>query len=140
MRKGSWVTRLAMSVVMLSIACTVAFPFYYIVVNTFKTQQQTSVSPLGLPTSINLTNYRNVWDNIPVLQSFENTLRVTVLSVVVMLLVGSMAAYGIVMRKTRSSRRIHVVLLLALAVPFQVTLIPIYQAFVNLHLIDSLMG
>jgi raffinose/stachyose/melibiose transport system permease protein len=57
-----------------------------------------------------------------------------------MLLVGSMAAYGIVMRKTRSSRRIHVVLLLALAVPFQVTLIPIYEAFVSLHLIDSLNG
>jgi raffinose/stachyose/melibiose transport system permease protein len=140
MRKGSWVTRLAMSVVMLSIAFTFAVPFYYIVVNTFKTQQQTSVSPLGLPTSFNLSNYKNVWDNIPVLQSFENTLRVTVLSVVVMLLVGSMAAYSIVMRKTRSSRRIHVVLLLALAVPFQVTLIPIYEAFVSLHLIDSLNG
>jgi raffinose/stachyose/melibiose transport system permease protein len=98
------------------------------------------VSPLGLPTSLNLTNYKNVWDNIPVLHSFENTLRVTVLSVVVMLLVGSMAAYSIVMRKTRSSRRIHVVLLLALAVPFQVTLIPIYEAFVSLHLIDSLNG
>jgi raffinose/stachyose/melibiose transport system permease protein len=140
MRKGSWVTRLATSVVMLSVAFTFAVPFYYIVVNTFKTQQQTSVSPLGLPTSLNLTNYKNVWDNIPVLQSFGNTLRVTVLSVVVMLLVGSMAAYGIVMRKTRSSRRIHVVLLLALAVPFQVTLIPIYEAFVSLHLIDSLNG
>jgi raffinose/stachyose/melibiose transport system permease protein len=140
MRKGSWVTRLAMSVVMLSIAFTFAVPFYYIVVNTFKTQQQTSVSPLGLPTSFNLSNYKNVWDNIPVLQSFENTLRVTVLSVVVMLLVGSMAAYSIVMRRTRSSRRIHVVLLLALAVPFQVTLIPIYEAFVSLHLIDSLNG
>jgi raffinose/stachyose/melibiose transport system permease protein len=140
MRTGSWVTRLAMSVVMLSIAFTFAVPFYYIVVNTFKTQQQTSVSPLGLPTSFNLSNYKNVWDNIPVLQSFENTLRVTVLSVVVMLLVGSMAAYSIVMRRTRSSRRIHVVLLLALAVPFQVTLIPIYEAFVSLHLIDSLNG
>jgi raffinose/stachyose/melibiose transport system permease protein len=115
MRRGSWVTRLATSVVMLSIACTVAFPFYYIIVNTFKSQQQTSESPLGFPTSLDLTNYKNVWDNIPVLQSFGNTLRVTVLSVLLMLL-------------------------LALAVPFQVTLIPIYQAFVKLHLVDSLNG
>jgi raffinose/stachyose/melibiose transport system permease protein len=140
MRRGSWVTRLATSVVMLSIACTVAFPFYYIIVNTFKSQQQTSESPLGFPTSLDLTNYKNVWDNIPVLQSFGNTLRVTVLSVLLMLLVGSMAAYSIVMRKTPASRRIHIILLLALAVPFQVTLIPIYQAFVKLHLVDSLNG
>ncbi|HTW09902.1 MAG TPA: hypothetical protein VME46_20535, partial [Acidimicrobiales bacterium] len=95
MRRSSWVSRLALSIVMLSIACTVAVPFYYIIVNTFKTQQQTSVSPLGLPTSFNLTNYKNVWDNIPVLQSFWNTLRVTVVSVVMMLLFGSMAAYSI---------------------------------------------
>ena len=74
MRKSSWLSRLALSIVMLSIACTVAVPFYYIVVNTFKTQQQTSVSPLGFPTSFNFTNYKNVWDNIPVLQSFWNTL------------------------------------------------------------------
>jgi raffinose/stachyose/melibiose transport system permease protein len=139
-RKSSWLSRFALSVVMLSIACTVAVPFYYIIVNTFKTQQQTSVSPLGLPTSFNLTNYKNVWDNIPVLQSFWNTLRVTVVSVVLMLLFGSMAAYSVVMRKTRASKRIHIVLLLALAVPFQVTLIPIYQAFVKFHLIDSLNG
>jgi raffinose/stachyose/melibiose transport system permease protein len=125
---------------MLSIACTVAVPFYYIIVNTFKTQQQTSVSPLGFPTSFNFTNYKNVWDNIPVLQSFWNTLRVTAVSVVLMLLFGSMAAYSVVMRKTRSSKRIHIILLLALAVPFQVTLIPIYQAFVKFHLIDSLNG
>jgi raffinose/stachyose/melibiose transport system permease protein len=140
MRRSSWVSRLALSIVMLSIACTVAVPFYYIIVNTFKTQQQTSVSPLGLPTSLNLTNYKNVWDNIPVLQSFWNTLRITVVSVVLMLLFGSMAAYSIVMRKTRASKRTHVILLLALAVPFQVTIIPIYQAFVKLHLIDSLNG
>ena len=57
-----------------------------------------------------------------------------------MLLFGSMAAYSVVMRKTRSSKRIHIILLLALAVPFQVTLIPIYQAFVKFHLIDSLNG
>jgi raffinose/stachyose/melibiose transport system permease protein len=140
MRKSSWLSRLALSIVMLSIACTVAVPFYYIIVNTFKTQQQTSVSPLGFPTSFNFTNYKNVWDNIPVLQSFWNTLRVTAVSVVLMLLFGSMAAYSVVMRKTRSSKRIHIILLLALAVPFQVTLIPIYQAFVKFHLIDSLNG
>jgi raffinose/stachyose/melibiose transport system permease protein len=140
MRKSSWLSRLALSIVMLSIACTVAVPFYYIVVNTFKTQQQTSVSPLGFPTSFNFTNYKNVWDNIPVLQSFWNTLRVTVVSVVLMLLFGSMAAYSVVMRKARASKRIHIILLLALAVPFQVTLIPIYQAFVKFHLIDSLNG
>ena len=36
--------------------------------------------------------------------------------------------------------RLRLVLLLALAVPFQVILVPLYQFFVSLHLVDSLNG
>jgi raffinose/stachyose/melibiose transport system permease protein len=138
--KSSKAGRIATSIVMLSVACAVALPFYYIIVNTFKNQQQTSESPLGLPTSLTLSNYRNVFDTVPVWHSFANTLYVTVLAVTVMLAVGTMAAYGVVMRRTRSSRRIHLVLVLALAVPFQVILVPLYQLFVKFHLVDSLNG
>jgi raffinose/stachyose/melibiose transport system permease protein len=81
-----------------------------------------------------------VLDTVPVWHSMWNTLYVTVLSVLLMLLIGTMAAYGVVMRQTRSSRRIHLGLLLALAVPFQVILVPLYQFFVSLHLVDSLNG
>jgi raffinose/stachyose/melibiose transport system permease protein len=138
--KESRAGKIALSIVMLSIACAVALPFYYIVVNTFKTQQQTSQSPLGLPSSLTLSNYRQVLDTVPVWHSMWNTLYVTAGSVLLMLLIGTMAAYGVVMRRTRSSRRIHLVLLLALAVPFQVILVPLYQFFVSLHLVDSLNG
>ncbi len=132
--------KIALSIVMLSIACAVALPFYYIIVNTFKTQQQTSASPLGLPTSLTLSNYRSVLDTVPVWHSMWNTAYVTGLSVLLMLLIGTMAAYGVVMRRTRGSRPIHVALLLALAVPFQVILVPLYQFFVKLHLVDNLDG
>jgi raffinose/stachyose/melibiose transport system permease protein len=132
--------KIALSIVMLSIACAVALPFYYIITNTFKTQQQTSESPLGFPSSLTLANYRQVLDTVPVWHSMWNTLYVTVLSVLLMLLIGTMAAYGVVMRATPGSRRIHLVLLLALAVPFQVILVPLYQFFVSLHLVDSLNG
>jgi raffinose/stachyose/melibiose transport system permease protein len=116
--------KIALSIVMLSIACAVALPFYYIIVNTFKTQQQTSESPLGLPSSLSLSNYRQVLDTVPIWHSMWNTLYVTVLSV----------------RRTRSSRRVHLVLVMALAVPFQVILVPLYRLFVSAHLVDSLNG
>ncbi|MGD0557864.1 MAG: carbohydrate ABC transporter permease [Streptosporangiaceae bacterium] len=132
--------KIALCIVMLSIACAVALPFYYIIVNTFKTQQQTSESPLGLPSSLSLSNYRQVLDTVPIWHSMWNTLYVTVLSVLLMLLVGTMAAYGVVMRRTRSSRRVHLVLVMALAVPFQVILVPLYRLFVSAHLVDSLNG
>ena len=138
--KRGFLGRAATSIVMLSIASAVLLPFYYIVVNTFKTQAQTSQSPLGLPTSLTLANYRHVFQTVPVWKSFENSALVTALSVLLMLTIGTMAAYGLFMRQSRGSRRIHLILVVGLAVPFQVTLVPLYQMFVRAHLVDSLTG
>jgi raffinose/stachyose/melibiose transport system permease protein len=138
--KTSRRTAVLTSIVMIPVACTVGLPFYYIVVNTLKTQQQTSSSPLGLPSKLFFANYTHVLRTVPVLRSFANTLYVTGLSVVIMLLVGSMAAYAMAMRRTRTNRGISAVLLVAFLVPFQTILIPLYQTMVDAHLVDSLNG
>ena len=46
------VMKLVLSPVMLAVAAGVSLPFYYIVVNTFKTTEQGATSPLGLAVSI----------------------------------------------------------------------------------------
>ena len=81
------------AVIMIPVALIVALPLYYIVVNTFKTQAQTTRSPLGLPARPYFGNYTTVFHNSPLVTSFLNTLYVTALSIAVMLIVGSMAAF-----------------------------------------------
>ena len=129
-----------LSATMLILAGIVGLPFYYIVVNTLKTQQETGNSPLGLPSSFFLANYLAVFQSIPIVQNFLNTLYLTVVSVALMLLVGSMAAYGMIMRKTWLNRLFGAALVLAFMVPFQSTLIPLYQMLARVHLVDSLNG
>ena len=135
-RRGAILT----SIVMLTLAALVGLPFYYIVVNTLKTQRETAIAPLALPSGLFLDNYLTVFQTIPVLQSFLNTLYVTAISVVLMLLFGSMAAFGMIMRKSRFNRWFGIALLLAFMVPFQTTLIPLYQALAGLHMVDTLNG
>ncbi|HUR08652.1 MAG TPA: carbohydrate ABC transporter permease, partial [Nonomuraea sp.] len=74
-----------LSLAMILAAAVVGVPFYYIVVNTFKTQAETSASPLAPPTSLYLDNYVRVFESTPILQAFLNTLYVTVASIVIML-------------------------------------------------------
>ncbi|WP_129670172.1 carbohydrate ABC transporter permease [Phytoactinopolyspora endophytica] len=135
-KHGSLVT----SVVMIALACVVGLPFYYIVVNTLKTQEQAASSPLAPPSELYLDNFSTVFDSVPVLDSFANTVYVTALSVVLMLLIGSMAAYAIIMRRSRFNRWFSVLLLLAFMVPFQTTLLPLYEMMADVQLIDSLNG
>ncbi|UFS59937.1 carbohydrate ABC transporter permease [Subtercola endophyticus] len=135
-KKTSWIT----SVLMIPLACVVGLPFYFILVNTFKTQAEAAASPLALPSSLYLDNYVNIFKTIPLLQGFLNTLCVTAFSVALMLIIGSLAAFGMIMRNTRLNRLFGVLLLVGFIVPFQTTLIPLYELLVNVKLVDTLTG
>lgn len=136
LRTRGWLT----SVYMLPLSAVMALPFYYVLVNTLKSQAQTTGSPLALPTSPDFSTYRRVLDQVPVAAAFANTLYVTVVSVALMVLIGAMAAYALTIRPTRFNRRFGKLLLLAFVVPTQSTLIPVYQIFVKLNLVNSLNG
>jgi ABC-type glycerol-3-phosphate transport system permease component len=128
------------AVIMIPVALIVALPLYYIVVNTFKTQAEMSQSPFALPTELFLGNYATVFGTVPLVQSFANTLLVTVLSLLLMLAIGSMAAYGMIIGKTRFNRWFGAALILGFIIPSQSTLIPLYRLLVRIGLIDTLTG
>ncbi|NQX13061.1 carbohydrate ABC transporter permease [Microbacteriaceae bacterium VKM Ac-2855] len=125
---------------MLPIAALMAVPFYYIVVNTFKTQSETASAPLALPTSLNFSNYVAVFESTPLLQSFANTLYVTAASIALMLLIGSMAAFGMLIGRGRLAAAFGVILVIAFLVPGQATLIPLYRMLTTFRLVDDLNG
>ena len=134
------VRKATLSIVMIAIACVVALPLYYIVVNTFKTQGEMVASPIGLPPSFSLDNYVRVFQEQPLLRSFGNSLYVTVVGVLIQLVIGAMAAYGMIMRASRFNRIFGLVLVLGFVVPAQSTLIPLYRLLVGVHLVDDLNG
>jgi raffinose/stachyose/melibiose transport system permease protein len=131
---------LVTSTVMLPLAAIMAVPFYYIVVNTFKTQQETSNSPLGLPTTWNFDNYIEVLTTLPVLQNLLNTVFVTVVSVAIMLLIGSMGSFGMILNSSRVNKIVASLLVVGFLVPFQATLLPLYRMLVSVRLVDTLSG
>ncbi|MCL3861714.1 carbohydrate ABC transporter permease [Actinotalea sp. K2] len=128
------------SLVMVPLAALVAVPFYYIVVNTFKTHQETATSPLALPSGLRLDNYVEVFETLPVLQNLLNTVIVTAASVTTMLLIGAMGAFGMIIRSTRFNTWFGALMVLAFLVPFQATLLPLYRMLVTARLVDTLQG
>jgi raffinose/stachyose/melibiose transport system permease protein len=128
------------SVVMVPFACLMALPFYYIAVNTFKTPEQTADHPLALPTHWAFDNYARVFRDTEILHSLLNTVYVTATSIVLMLAIGSLAAFGRIIGRGRFSAVIGGVLVTAFVIPGQATLIPLYRMLVHVHLVDSLNG
>lgn len=132
--------RVLLSVVMIALACFIAIPLYFVLINTFKTQAGMVAAPLAPPGELFLGNYQQVFTDPRMYQSFLNTLYVTVLSVILQLIVGAMAAYAMITRTSRLNTIIANVLLIGFIIPGQSTLIPLYRTLVGFQLVNDLNG
>jgi len=136
--KKAW--KIIGEILMLGISVIILIPFYYLVVNTFKTPQEMTKSPLALPESINFDNYAKAFQNMDFLRSFSNSLIITAVSVVLIVLLGAMAAYPIATRRHKMYKGFLFYFLIGYMVPAQTIMIPLYLLLQNLHLLNSIAG
>lgn len=71
---------------------------------------------------------------------FANTVFVTVISVLLIVIVSLFAAYAISKIRNRFTQTVFNLFLVGLAIPLQATIIPIYALIVDLHLYDTLFA
>lgn len=125
---------------MLAMSAVFFIPFYYLLVNTFKPAQQATFSPMSLPLPPVLDMYREAFASINFISSITNSLVITIVSVTVIILLGSMAAYTISRRKNKLTKFIFVYFLVGFMVPVQTTLIPLFNLFAKMNLQNSVLG
>ena len=128
------------SVVVIAIALICAVPLYVIVINTFKSSAEMSMDPIGLPKTWNFENYTYAFGHLPIVNAFKNTIIVTVVGVGLQVLFGALAAYGMILKKSKFTAVIGVLLMLSFIIPGQTLLIPQYRMEAQVGLVDSLLG
>ncbi len=126
--------------VMLVLCAFMLIPFYYLVVNTFKTPKEMTASPLALPVSITFENYAKAFDNMDFIRSFSNSVLITVVSVFLIVILGAMAAYPIARRKHKIYKGLLMYFLLGYMVPAQTIMIPLYLLLQKIHLLNNVAG
>ena len=94
----------------LPICAIFLYPFYFLVISTFKTLKEVSFNPTAFPTSLYLGNYVEVFEKTPVFLAFRNILFLTVCSVVLIVIVGEMAAYPIAFNPNKFNNAMQVYL------------------------------
>ncbi|MBT1170056.1 carbohydrate ABC transporter permease [Bifidobacterium sp. SO4] len=134
------VGKIVRTIVINGLAIIMAIPLYYIVINTFKTTLDMAKSPFGLPEHWTLQHYIDVFGTLPIAQSFVNSIIVTVFAVFFEVMIGALAAYGMILRNSRFTAAVGAVLMIAFCIPVQATLIPLYKMEASIGLVDSLLG
>lgn len=115
-------------------------PVYYLLVTTFKTPQDATAHPLGLPETWVFENYVTAWNNMQYPRALGNTVFITVCSVTLVVLLGSLAGYALARTKTKWGNRMFLFFLCGLMVPFQMNIISLYKIVKSLGLMNSVFA
>ena len=102
----------AAEILMVALAFVFVIPVYYLVVSTFKGQQEIMEHPLALPAAFTLENYGRALESMDFWRNFGNSLLITLVSVVLIVIFGAMAAFSICRHQTKFSKFLSVFFLL----------------------------
>jgi raffinose/stachyose/melibiose transport system permease protein len=121
-------------VILTLIALYTLAPLWFLVVNSFKGQAEIINDPLGLPSSLNPAYILNALKEIHFFKALGVTGLITGVSVGLIVLVSSMAAWLMVRYKTRVSNIVFMFFVAAMLIPFQAIMYPLIQFFDRFNL------
>ena len=109
-------------------------PLWFLFVNSFKGQAEIIGDPLGLPARFDLQYIQRAMGEIHFFRALGITLFITAISVGLIVLISSMAAWLMVRCKTKISGVLFMIFVAAMLIPFQAIMYPLIQFFDGLGL------
>lgn len=121
-------------------ALVYVYPLFWLIVNSLKKTPEIFERPWELPLHWLWGNYINAWFTGGTGRYFYNSVLVTTVTLLLVLLLASMASFAIVKLKWKASKGTLVYFMIGLMVPLQATLIPLVIFFSKINLMNSQIG
>lgn len=118
--KMQWKSRLADLIALLLAAVLYCIPFYFVIINSFKTRQEASLMNINWPGKFQIVeNYRKVIEtnNGIVLRAFWNSTYITALSILLLVIICAMAGYVMQRKRDKVSTAANFIVLTGLMIP-----------------------
>jgi len=115
-------------------------PFLFMLVNSLKERRESNLLNLSLPEIFHWENYATVFsaNNYQILTAFKNSILITACSVLLLVILGSMAGYVLQRRTDKAHRFINSLILTGLMVP--AAILPTIWMMQNMHIYKTLFG
>lgn len=121
-------------IILLLVAIYTLFPVAFLIINAFKPQTEIVGSPLALPKAWNFNYIVNAAAEIHFFKALGITFFVTVISVALLVIVSSMAAWVMVRNKNKLSNTLLLMFTAAMLIPFQAVMYPLLNLFEGIYL------
>lgn len=133
-------TRALVFALLLAAGLVFLYPVYLALISSLKSQGELADSVFALPREWLFGNYEEVMRQAHYVRALGNSVYLVLLAVAVLLIVGSMASYGIARWQSRAGKWLGFYFFSGLIAPFQLALIPLYKVMRDLGLSGTLTG
>lgn len=116
------------------------FPLMIMFLSGFKSANEIFTNPFGLPEKWNLTSYIAAWKDANFGDYFLNSLIVTGISILLIIIISSMGAYVLARYEFPGRRLVFLYILAGLALPIRLAVIPLFVMIRSLNLQDTLIA
>lgn len=138
MKQGAIWVRPFYYLVVFTVATISLYPVLLMILSSFKKSVDIYKNPLGLPTSFSLETYRTLLSKVPFTTYFLNSLFVSVVSVVLIVVVCSLASFYIARFQFSWNHALFFIFLLGMMIPIKLGIVPLFILMRDLGLINSL--
>ncbi|WP_248930581.1 carbohydrate ABC transporter permease [Paenibacillus hamazuiensis] len=123
-----------------AVTLVVLLPFLWMILLSFKSNNDILNDPFSLPRTFGLDNYVRAWNTLNLGLLYQNTFLIAVVTIAIELVITFMSSYALsrmVFRSAKLKHSIHVLLLAGLAIPAFILLFPVYRITISLDLLNT---
>jgi ABC-type sugar transport system, permease component len=112
-------------------------PFVFVLINSFKARKDVISNPLAIPSTFKFSNYADAFEKMNYSHAFVNTLIITALSVLIIIIFSSMTAYILVRKDWKFNKIIFFGMVLSMIIPFQGIMIPLVSIYGSMGMLNT---
>ena len=127
-------------VIMILWSFIAVFPLYFLLINTFKVKKEIYTNFFGLPKKWTLENYKALFSNSDFFAYFRNSFLVVVISLFMILMLGSLAAFALAHWRTKFSRVVYYFFVIGMMLPIKIATIRLIQIMKTLNTLNTLFS
>ena len=134
------ISKWAIAVPMALLAIATIYPMLYSLNIALKSRREYVLDRMGFTQSWAVQNFIDAWTQANMGRYFLNSALVTAVSVVIILILASMAGYALSHLTFRGSKATFLIILAAMMIPFQVIMVPFVKTLNDINMLNTYQG
>ena len=130
----------AIGILRIGYVILIAYPLFNMIISSLKPTREILQHPFSLPANPDFSSYKRVWIDMGFSTFFINSIIVTVSSMALVLLFGSMASYAISRYVFKGNTLLYMIFLSGIMLPLKAAIIPLFMIIRKLGLMDNFLS